>query len=517
MALLQNIRVYYLAIIVYFGIVLFGYDTGIAGGVVAQKAFEHQFLGLNATQSHKDAVSQNVVSVLQAGAFFGALGSTVVSTALGRKMTLLAFSLLFSLGAILQTVAGPGRGLGYIYSGRVIAGIGVGAISAVAPTFVSECAPKDVRGRITGFFQIMVAIGVMLSYFTNYGVSAHIKEGPKVWRIAFGLQLVPAGIMCVGLLVCKESPRWLASKGRMQEALTNLAYLRKLPTDHESVRSELAEIEASIEEEREARTGLGWKEAFLGKGNWPRFLIAFVIFVLQQFSGQNTVNYYAPQIFEAIGYTGTTPSLLASGVYGIVKVVATAIFIFFGVESLGRVWSLRISGFGMGALFFMIGAILKTHPPAVSADGAIPPASRAMAGLLYIYVCFYSMGWGPVPWVYVSDIFSTRTRAYGMGWASATQWLFNFVVSQISLTIKRELGWKLFLLFGTINIGGMVTFTFFIPETKGRSLEEMDVVFGSVTAEKREQDIARAERALGGGAHAEEENEKSSEKQDERV
>ncbi|KZV98304.1 general substrate transporter [Exidia glandulosa HHB12029] len=400
------------------------------------------------------------------------------------------------LSQILQTVAGNGRGLGYIYGGRVIAGLDVGAISAVAPTYVSECAPKDVRGRITGLFQIMVAIGVMLSYFTNYGVSAHIPEGPKVWRIAFGLQLVPAGIMCIGLLFCKESPRWLASKNRNELALKNLAYMRRLPVDHEAVRLELAEIEASIEEEREARAGLGWREAFTGKGNWPRFLIAFVIFVLHQFSGQNTVNYYAPQIFQAIGYTGTTPSLLASGVYGVVKVVATTIFIFVGVESLGRVWSLRISGLGMGTFFFMIGAILKTHPPAANPSGPTPAASQAMAGLLYIYVCFYSMGWGPVPWVYVSDIFPTRTRSYGLGFASATQWLFNFTVSQISLTIKNKLGWKLFMLFATINIGGMVTFTFFIPETKGRSLEEMDVIFGTVTREKREQDIFRAERAL---------------------
>lgn len=497
MGLFQNYRVYVLAFTVYFGIVLFGYDTGIAGGVVAQKAFRDEFLGLDWTQKQADSVSQNVVSVLQAGAFFGALGSIPITSWIGRKWTLLLFSLIFAVGAILQTVAGQGRGLAYIYSGRVIAGLGVGAISAVAPTYVSECSPKDVRGRITGQFQIMVAIGVMLSYFTNYGVSAHIPEGPRVWRIAFGLQLVPTGIMCIGIIFCKESPRWLASKGRLNEALRNLAWLRRLPAEHVDVRNELAEIEASIEEEREARKDLGIKEAFIGKGNWPRFLIAFVIFLLQQWSGQNTVNYYAPQIFSAIGYTGQTPSLLASGIYGVVKVVATALYVWFGIETLGRVWSLRISSFGMGTLFFIVGAILKTHPPAKQPDGQIPKASQAMAGLLYIYVCFYSMGWGPIPWVYVADIFPTRTRHYGLGFASATQWLFNFVISQISLTLNNALHWKLFMMFATINIGGMATFTFFIPETKGRSLEEMDVIFGAVSASKREQDI---QRAMGAGA-----------------
>jgi MFS family permease len=116
-------------------------------------------------------------------------------------------------------------------------------------------------------------------------------------------------------------------------------------------------------------------------------------------------------------------------VYGVVKVVATAIFVFFGVEWLGRKLSLLISSLGMGTLFFIIGAILKTHPPPATSSSSIvtdpPPASKAMAAMLYIYVCFYSMGWGPLPWVYVSDIFPTRTRHYGMALASASQWLFS--------------------------------------------------------------------------------------------
>ena len=125
-----------------------------------------------------------------------------------------------------------------------------------------------------------------------------------------------------------------------------------------------------------------------------------------------------------IGYTGTSNSLLASGIYGIVKVVATALFVFFLVDSLGRKLSLFISAMGMGTLFFIIGALLKVFPPPTNASNP-PPASKAMAAMLYIYVCFYSMGWGPLPWVYVSDIFPTRTRHYGLATASASQWLFS--------------------------------------------------------------------------------------------
>ncbi|KAJ8694641.1 hypothetical protein PTI98_007299 [Pleurotus ostreatus] len=263
----------------------------------------------------------------------------------------------------------------------------------------------------------------------------------------------------------------------------------------------MAEIDAAIQEEREARQGLGLKEAFLGKGNLSRFVIAFTIFLLQQWAGQNSVGYYAPQIFESIGYTGNKNSLLASGIYGVIKVVATAIFVFFFVELLGRKLSLFISAIGMGSLFFVIGAILKTHPPPkldpnATTIPAPPPASQAMAAMMYIYVCFYSMGWGPLPWVYCSDIFPTRTRHYGLALASASQWLWNFVVSKVTPEILTALQYKIFFMFGTINIAGMAVFSLLIPETKGRSLEDMDVIFGSVTAEERQAAINRQEKAL---------------------
>ncbi|KAF8649921.1 hypothetical protein AX16_005478 [Volvariella volvacea WC 439] len=513
----KNIRVYWLAFIVYWGILLFGYDTGIAGGVVSQPYFQRHF-GLVNEDGTKDVkrtneVSSNVVSVLQGGAFFGALSSAPVSARIGRWWTLVTYTLLFSVGAVLTTVANdPKNGLPLIYAGRVISGFGIGAVSAVAPAYVSECSPKAVRGRITGLFQIMVATGVMISYFINFGVGLNLPNSVLVWRLPFGFQLVPAGILLLGLLTVKESPRWLASVGRRDEAIKNLTYLRKQPADSEEIIREMAEIDAAIEEERLAREGLGWKEAFFGKGNFIRFVIAFVIFLLQQWSGQNSVNYYAPQIFASIGYIGPRNSLLASGIYGIIKVVATAIFIFGFVESLGRKIPLIISSVGMGSLFYIIGAILKTHPPPTdtsTAPPSPPPASQAMAGMLYIYVCFYSMGWGPLPWVYVSDIFPTRTRHYGLALASASQWLWNFVVSKVTPDMITSLGYKIFFTFGTINIAGMGLFSVLIPETKGRSLEDMDIIFGAISAEQRQANIDRMEQAARGQEKRETDSEQS--------
>ncbi|KAF8701742.1 hypothetical protein AX14_000297 [Amanita brunnescens Koide BX004] len=184
---LKNIRIYWLAFIAYWGVVLFGYDTGIAGGVLSNEYFGEYF-GPSCPMSR--LYDRLALSSERAP----------ISAKIGRKYTLLIFTLIFAVGAILTTVAEGDRGLGEIYAGRVVSGIGIGAISAVAPTYVSECAPKEVRGRITGIFQIMVAIGVMISYFVNLGVALHVKPGVNVWRIPFAIQLIPAGIMCLGLL-----------------------------------------------------------------------------------------------------------------------------------------------------------------------------------------------------------------------------------------------------------------------------------------------------------------------------
>jgi len=213
-------------------------------------------------------------------------------------------------------------------------------------------------------------------------------------------------------------------------------------------------------------------------------------------------SYYAPQIFTAIGYTGQKNSLFASGIYGIAKVVAAILFICFGIETLGRKGPLFISSIGMGTLFIIIGMLLKKFPPPIVAPNVEPPppppVSEIMAGLLYIYVCFYAMGWGPLPFVYVADIFPTSTRHYGLALASASNWIWDFVTTRVTPDLITSLGYNVFLMFGILNIVALGGFALFLPETKGRSLEEMDIIFGSISAEQRQSDIEKHERGLRG-------------------
>lgn len=268
MGFFQNRRVYLLTGVAYIGSLLFGYDTGVMGSVLALDSFKKDFglpLGKSGFASTKNAnVSSNVVSLLTAGCFFGAIAAAFLNEAFGRRPTLIGFCIIFLIGAAVQTAAH--HEIGVIYGGRVVAGLGIGGLSSVMTVFVTENAPAKFRGRIAGLFQELLVIGSTFAYWLDYGVALHIPESTKQWRIPVGIQIIPGGLMLIGLIFLKESPRWLMKQGRHQKAVESLAWSRALEQDHPDVVQELAEIRASIEEELNATEGVTWKEAF-AKGN----------------------------------------------------------------------------------------------------------------------------------------------------------------------------------------------------------------------------------------------------------
>ncbi len=263
------------------------------GSVLALTSFKEDFglpTGSTGFANAKNAkVSSNVVSLLTAGCFFGAIAAAFLNDRFGRRYSLMGFSIIFLVGAAVQTAAT--HSIGQIYAGRVIAGLGIGGMSSITPVFVSENSPPAVRGRITGLFQEFLVIGSTFAYWLNYGVALHIPASTKQWRIPVGIQLIPGGFMFIGLFFLKESPRWLVKQGRVEEATNALAYMRREePTSHDIVQ-EMAEIRAAIDEEFAATEGVTWKEC-IAPGNRFRFLVAFCIMFWQQFSGTNSIGYY---------------------------------------------------------------------------------------------------------------------------------------------------------------------------------------------------------------------------------
>jgi len=359
-------------------------------------------------------------------------------------------------------------------------------MSAITPVFVAENCPPAIRGRVTGLFQEFLVIGSTFAYWLNYGVALHIEPSTKQWRIPVAIQLIPGGFLLIGLFFLKESPRWLAKQGRYLEATASLAYMRREEVDDIEIVKEIAEIRASIEEELALTEGVTWKEC-LTPGNRNRFIIAFCIMFWQQFTGTNSIGYYAPQIFQTVGVSKVNSSLFATGIYGTVKVCTTGIFLIIGIDKLGRRKSLLLGAAWMMTMMFIIGAVLHTHPP--TNVNIVSPASIAMVVMIYLFVIGYSASWGPIPWVYVSEIFPTRLRSYGVGLAASTQWLFNFCITELTPNAINHIGWRVFIMFGCFIFGMGVWVFFFIKETKGRTLEDMDILFGTVAEEQRRADI----------------------------
>lgn len=276
-------------------------------------------------------ISANIVSVYQAGAFFGSLLAYVSSHFLGRRKSLFAFSTIFILGAGLMLGANGSRGLGLIYGGRVLAGIGVGGASNMVPIYISELSPPAVRGRLVGIYELGWQIGGLVGFWINYGVNNTMAPSHSQWLTPFAVQLIPAGLLLLGVFWIRESPRWLMSKGRREEGMANLCWIRNLqPTDIYIV-EEVSYIEEELERYRN-EVGAGFWKPFASLKNkkvqW-RFFLGSMLFLWQNGSGINAINYYSPTIFKSIGVTGTNASLLTTGVFGCVKTVFTFVWLLY--------------------------------------------------------------------------------------------------------------------------------------------------------------------------------------------
>lgn len=324
-----NWRVYFSAAVASFASCMIGYDSAFIGTTISLASFKSEF-GLDTLSTTQlNLISANIVSVYQAGAFFGSLLAYVSSYFLGRRKTLFINCAVFILGAGLMLGANGDRGLGLIYGGRVLAGIGVGGASNMVPIYISELAPPAVRGRLVGIYEMGWQIGGLVGFWINYGVSTTLPASHKQWIIPFAVQLIPAGLLLLGSVWMKESPRWLFSMGRREEALTNLCWMRNLSASDIYIVEEVSYIDEDLERQRR-EMGAGFWKPFTAlrqkKVQW-RFFLGGMLFLWQNGSGINAINYYSPTIFKSIGVEGTNASLLTTGVFGCVKTVFTFIWL----------------------------------------------------------------------------------------------------------------------------------------------------------------------------------------------
>ncbi|PYI29603.1 general substrate transporter [Aspergillus indologenus CBS 114.80] len=475
-----NWRIYLLAAVASFTSCMIGYDSAFIGTTLSLQSFKDEFDWASMSTATQNLVSANIVSCYQAGAFFGAFFAYPIGHFWGRKWGLLASALVFILGAGLMLGVNADRGLGLLYAGRVLAGIGVGAGSNITPIYISELAPPAIRGRLVGVYELGWQIGGLVGFWINYGVSETLAPSHKQWIIPFAVQLIPAGLLLLGIVFVRESPRWLFLRGRREEAIKNLCWIRQISEDHIYMMEEIGAIDQSIEAQRNS-IGLGFwkpfKAAWTNKKILYRLFLGSMLFFWQNGSGINAINYYSPTVFKSIGLKGTNSSLLTTGIFGVVKTVVTFVWLLWLIDRVGRRNLLLIGAIGGSVCMWIIGAYIKIADPVNNNTESLNGGGIAAIFFFYLWTAFYTPTWNGTPWVINSEMFDPNVRSLAQACAAGSNWLWNFLISRFTPQMFEKMEYGVYFFFASLMILSFIFVYFLIPETKGVPLENMDPLF----------------------------------------
>ncbi|KAL2835478.1 hypothetical protein BJY01DRAFT_238805 [Aspergillus pseudoustus] len=425
-----------------------------------------------------------IVSIATAGAVFGCLGSLPINDRIGRRWTLRLGTLVYIAGILGQGLCNGN--LGGLYTSRVISGMGIGVTTIVPPVYISEIAPKAIRGLLTLQYAACQQLGVVLGFFINYGVTKKYEGTDTQWMLPTLLQILPAVLWAIGTFACPESPRWLRSVGRREESVATLSKLRHLSPDHPVVVGELEGMDAQILHEHESVASASqWqllKETLIPVQNRRRFFLLFMATLFSQWSGANAITQYSPTIFGYLGIEGDEAKFLTTGIYGVVKFASTLIFAVVIVDFVGRRRSL-LTGITLQILTLVfigayLGATKDMTPAEIKASPNAERASTAAIVAIYLHAVAWSIGWFSIPYLIGPEIFPTRIRSLNMAISMALHWAFYFGCSKAMPSLLAATHrWGAFVFFTCICVCGLVYVFFAMPDTTGRSLEALDALF----------------------------------------
>ena len=425
------------------GGMLFGYDTGVISGAIL---FITPDLGLT------PFLEGLVVASLLLGAAAGAGSAGPLSDRLGRRNLILIAAVIFTIGAI---GAGLASGVGTLVLFRILLGIAVGAAALIVPLYLSEIAPTEIRGAISSLNQLMITVGSLLAFIVNA-----LLANSEAWRWMLGLAVVPSVVLFIGMYFMPETPRWLVSRGREDEARDVLMRSRS----EQEAENEIREIK---EVEREEEGGL---QELLAPWVRPALIVAIGLAVFQQIVGINTIIYYAPTTLKNVGY-GDAAAIYANLIIGAINVVMTLIAIRF-IDRVGRKPLLLGGLVGMVVSLTVLGlSTLLLSEPSSPTDTVAIITLLCLAG----FIISFAATWGPTVWVVLPEVLPLRIRGTAMGVAIFLHWIANFVVSQTFPSLLAALGPGLpFLGYAVIGVLAFIFVSAFVTETKGRSLEEIE-------------------------------------------
>jgi len=432
---------------------LFGYDQGVISGALP---FISDDFGLS------DFLEEVVTSWVTLGALFGALIAGAVADREGRRRTLIVAGALFFLGALIQSTA-PDTAI--LVVGRFVIGFGVGIASVAAPLYAAEMALAQTRGRLVSAYQLAIAIGILLAEIID-----SLLSSSEEWRVMLGLSVVPGALLVLLMIFMPDTPRWLLKVGRGDAARSSWDKVHG--TEHEA--AGIKAIESSLEEEM--KQSARWREV-LAPSVRPMLKIGLGLAIFQQVTGINAIIYYSDRIFADAGLTTvqqqTDATILAVGV---VNVVATFVAIAF-IDRFGRrplliagLVGMALSLFGLTLSFFALEGYDSVKGPSI--------LGIATLVCLVAFIASFAFSLGPVTWTMISEIFPTRIRGKGVAVATAVNWAAAFAVSASFLSIIDVIGTEgAFLLFTVLSIVALWWVKRYVPETRGKTLEEVQADF----------------------------------------
>ncbi|AMD19246.1 HBR345Cp [Eremothecium sinecaudum] len=464
------ITVCLLCLCVAFGGFVFGWDTGTISGFINHTDYKDRFAELRPDGSHtfSDGRVGLIVSIFNIGAAIGGIILSKLGDMYGRRIGLMIVTLVYVVGIIIQITSST-KWYQY-FIGRIVSGMGVGGIAVLSPMLISETSPKHLRGILVSCYQLMITLGIFLGYCANYGTKNHYSN-QRQWRIPLGLCFVWAFFMISGMTFVPESPRYLVEVDRVDDARISLAKSNKVPIDDPAINIELQKIQAGVELERRAGNAT-WGELFSTKTKvLQRVIMGMAIQSLQQLTGNNYFFYYGTTIFDAVGLDDPFQTSIILGLVNFISTFAA----FYIVGKFGRRTCLLWGAASM-AVCMLIYASIGTR--ALYPNGNNMPSSKSAGNGMIVFTCFFifcfATTWAPLAYVIVAETFPLRVKAKGMAIATAANWIWGFLISFFTPFITSAIQFRYGFVFAACLIFAFFYIFFFVPETKGLTLEEVE-------------------------------------------
>ena len=513
-----TLKAYLMCAFATFGGIFYGYDSGYINGVSNSRLFITAIEGPDASalsSSHQSLI----VSILSGGTFFGelqlflplpcvdkhlsagALMAGDLADFLGRRTTVIIGCFTYMAGIVVQMatpINNPTQALGLIVAGRLIAGFGVGQVSATIITYMSEICPRKVRGALVSGYQFCITIGLLIASIVAYATQSRKDTGQ--YRIPIAIQFAWGLILAIGLFLLPESPRYFVKRGESEKARRSLAILRGQPEDSKFVEVELAEIVANAEYEGKLVPSgsyfSSWTNCFTGsiweaRSNLRRTILGTSLQMMQQWTGVNFIFYYSTPFLKSTNAISNT--FLISLIFTLINVLSTPVS-FWTIEKFGRRPLLIWGAFGMCICQFIVAIVGVTvgfnHIHTVNGSPVADNTAAVSAQIAFIcvYIFFFASTWGPGAWVVTGEIFPLSVRSRSVALSTASNWFWNTIIAVITPYMVGEdqgnLKSSVFFVWGSLCTCALVYAYFLVPEIKGLTLEQVDRMFEETTPRK---------------------------------